>query len=354
MKKQKSNKRYLTIGLLVVAIVAIGGVAFGGENLKGLFRFKAFEQRAVLEKKVTPQFEFQQFDKGQFIPGALNALPITRGEFSKLIVQEMGVNPDPAIYTNCFSDTNGHWAENYICYLADSGVYNTTSPNFRPNDTLNRAEAAKIFTIAFDLTSLHVFSLYDDVPPHDWYTPYVNILAANGIPAEEIGDNFRPADTIQTGEAGHWINSVLGHLNDTTNPALMTRGGFIAIVVKSLNIPYSQMQATIPCGAAQGSEYEVHVCYLVSEGIIDSPSFPGPNSLILRAEAAKIFVQTFGLTMPGINDYAVYDDIAPSQWYTAYVNIVGMLNIPAEEIGEDFRPVESITKAETQAWLNNL
>ncbi len=358
MKKHKLKKKFILIGALAAVVLIVVAFSVTGESLMGkLFSVKPLKRvPSAVITETAKRSQIQKLGQIEKIPAALNNQAITRAEFSKLIVQKMGINPNPSIYTNCYpndAETIGHWAEAYICYLVDSGVYNNTQSYFRPNDALTRAEAAKLFTTAFDLASLQTFTLYGDVPTNAWYTGYTNVLAANGIPAEEIGDMFRPSDVMLTGETGQWINSVLSYSNDTTNTAQISRGGFAALILKNLNIPIASMQATVPCGHAQGSEFEMYICYLVNQNVL-SGNPTNPNTLINRAEAAKLFIQIFNLGMPGINNYSVYDDIQPSEWYTRYTNIVGMLNIPAEEIGQNFRPADSITKAETQAWLNNL
>jgi hypothetical protein len=45
--------------------------------------------------------------------------------------------------TGCFPDTNGHWAEQFICWLKDSGI-STGYPDgtFRPENTVTRGELA--------------------------------------------------------------------------------------------------------------------------------------------------------------------------------------------------------------------
>ena len=45
--------------------------------------------------------------------------------------------------TGCFTDTNGHWAETFICWMKDSGITSGTGGgNSSPNDYVTRAQMA--------------------------------------------------------------------------------------------------------------------------------------------------------------------------------------------------------------------
>lgn len=45
--------------------------------------------------------------------------------------------------TGCFTDTNGNWAETYICWLKDNGISNGyVDGTYRPNNYITRAEIA--------------------------------------------------------------------------------------------------------------------------------------------------------------------------------------------------------------------
>ncbi len=45
--------------------------------------------------------------------------------------------------TGCFNDTNGHWAETFICWMKDNGITTGTGGgNYSPNNNVTRAEMA--------------------------------------------------------------------------------------------------------------------------------------------------------------------------------------------------------------------
>ncbi|MCD8390610.1 MAG: S-layer homology domain-containing protein, partial [Firmicutes bacterium] len=85
-----------------------------------------------------------------------------------------------------FSDISGHWAEETIEKWADKDIISGyPDGTFLPDNTVTRAEFAKIITNAFDLENTNENTLtenpYDDVDEDAWYWQYVS-CAASYIP----------------------------------------------------------------------------------------------------------------------------------------------------------------------------
>lgn len=81
-------------------------------------------------------------------------------------------------YAETFSDIQGHWAEETIIKWQDKGIISGyPDGTFKPDNSVTRAELAKVLTIAFDLdkTNKDKMSLnkYSDVNENDWYYPYL-------------------------------------------------------------------------------------------------------------------------------------------------------------------------------------
>ncbi len=73
-----------------------------------------------------------------------------------------------------FTDTEGHWAQEQIEKWADKGlVSGYPDGTFKPDDTITRAEFAKIVALAFDLTDEDTLDEYNDLDEDTWYYPYV-------------------------------------------------------------------------------------------------------------------------------------------------------------------------------------
>jgi len=54
--------------------------------------------------------------------------------------------------TGCFTDTNGHWAETYICWMKDNGITSGTAPGiYSPEGNVTRAQMAVFFQKLYQL-----------------------------------------------------------------------------------------------------------------------------------------------------------------------------------------------------------
>ena len=60
--------------------------------------------------------------------------------------------PRAAASTGCFPDTDGHWAEEFICWMSDQGlVGGYPDGTFKPNNQVTRAELSVITSKTYDL-----------------------------------------------------------------------------------------------------------------------------------------------------------------------------------------------------------
>jgi len=58
-----------------------------------------------------------------------------------LIIILFVIVPKVSAATGCFPDTNGHWAETFICWLSDNGIAGGyPDGTFRPENGVTRAE----------------------------------------------------------------------------------------------------------------------------------------------------------------------------------------------------------------------
>ena len=102
-----------------------------------------------------------------------------------------------------FTDTIGHWAEVYIEEIASLSIVSGKSEGiFAPNDAITRAELTKIATKAFGISVAPVVNYmpFTDVATSSWYATYVTAAKESGI-VQGYGEDFRPNNTINRAEA---------------------------------------------------------------------------------------------------------------------------------------------------------
>ena len=134
--------------------------------------------------------------------------PINRAEFTKIIVdatrERQAIDACLALSSVFpFPDVPvGEWFAPYVCTARQFGIV-AGHPNgtFRPADSINTAEAAKIVVEAFDL----------DAPAQDgesWYQPYMQALESVGALPSSAQE---PGHLLTRGEMAEIIYKVMTH-----------------------------------------------------------------------------------------------------------------------------------------------
>ena len=101
-----------------------------------------------------------------------------------------------------------HWGRSYLDSFQQSG-YIDSAENFRPGDSVNRAEFSKMIVKVFDLSfETPQEQTFPDVSGDAWYYSYVETVAANNIVSGYENGLFGPADHVTREQAAKMI--VLG------------------------------------------------------------------------------------------------------------------------------------------------
>lgn len=89
------------------------------------------------------------------------------------------------------------WAAVAIMDLANKGIVSgRTTTEFAPNDSITRAEFAKILVGAFNLPIITASAGFADVADDAWYAPYVNTCYSAGIITGYDNTTFGPNDLV--------------------------------------------------------------------------------------------------------------------------------------------------------------
>ncbi len=115
-----------------------------------------------------------------------------------------------------FNDIAGHQYEEAILKLKDAGVLTGRGDgNFNPNDTLLRAEAAKVAAMFLgfseaDAAAAVATPVFDDVftgmGEHGWAVGWINLVAKEGLIVGDGTGKYNPGDVLQKNE---WITILL-------------------------------------------------------------------------------------------------------------------------------------------------
>ncbi len=162
------------------------------------------------------------YDNGNFGPDD----SLTRGQLAKIAVLAFGIELDSS-YDAGFADVDSNaWYAEYVNTAAKNGIVGGyTDSNgvatgyFGPDDTVNRAQAAKILVNAAGLaTDTTGAPHFDDVASGDWYYDYVETAYNNTVVDGYSNGNYGPADAVTRGQISKMtVNSQNPVVRDTTD-----------------------------------------------------------------------------------------------------------------------------------------
>lgn len=148
----------------------------------------------------------QGYSDGTFKPDQT----INRAELMKVLVAGQGIDPDESIYQNCFPDVTTDWYAKYVCYAKEQGwVAGYPDNTFKPDQTVNKAEASKMLAGAYGLSPAEEGeSEFNDVSSSDWFFGYIVTLTNIGV-IDANTSNYSPADGMNRGSTAEYIFRVL-------------------------------------------------------------------------------------------------------------------------------------------------
>lgn len=171
-----------------------------------------------------------------------------------------------------FTDTIGHWSEEYVEILYYQGIVEGREPTlFMPNEPITRAELTKIALMSFDYEIPGAAtSGFPDVAVGKWYAPIVTAAKRAGI-VEGYGDGtFRPGRSINRAEA-------------------------LKVFIKSSGVDRETDVIAPFADVYQEFWYAPFVNFAYGLNIVEGMTMYGmkifaPDSSITRAEAAKLSI----------------------------------------------------------------
>ncbi|MFR5887787.1 MAG: S-layer homology domain-containing protein, partial [Oscillospiraceae bacterium] len=118
--------------------------------------------------------------------------------------------------TNSYSDVAPTaWYNNAVSTLSRMGILGGYEDgSFRPNDSITRAEFAKIAVSFFEYEDISAENIFTDVAAGSWYESFVAVAAKLGLIEGYAGNVYRPNESITRAEACTIINRTLGRAPD--------------------------------------------------------------------------------------------------------------------------------------------
>jgi hypothetical protein len=133
---------------------------------------------------------------------------LTRAEAAKMIVLAAGLTVDESATTS-FSDVKADaWYTPYIAAAAKVGIINGyPDGTFNPGGEVTRAEIVKMITLAMGTGVADAFTTgFADDEGEQWYTSYVVCAVYDGIVNGYEDGTFRPHNSVKRSEAAKMIS----------------------------------------------------------------------------------------------------------------------------------------------------
>lgn len=127
----------------------------------------------------------------------------TRAEFASMIAKAMGYTDSDATGETRFTDVDAdQWYAGAITYCYDNGIILGYEDNtFKPTQTITRQEAASILKNAFNLNGSSSDKFPDDAKIANWAKANVYAVKHSSLMKGDADGNFRPTDTMTRAEA---------------------------------------------------------------------------------------------------------------------------------------------------------
>ncbi|CAI6061867.1 S-layer homology domain-containing protein [Cohnella sp. JJ-181] len=226
---------------------------------------------------------------------------LTRAQAAKIIVSALGL--DTANVTDPgFTDVpKGNFYYAYISALANQGIVEGYGNKFNPNDTLTRAQMAKMITLAYNLQPSDPQQLpFADVKPGDWFAKYVGALTENDITTGTTPTTFSPNESITRGQMAALVfrsEEKIGQeatISSITNDAMVTSKGTYTLTdeqkkwINPSNLPALQ-GAKISLSAKDNRIEQIERIELTAKGSVSTnPANPYANHVVLDGNGATV------------------------------------------------------------------
>ncbi|AWC27835.1 S-layer homology domain-containing protein [Bacillus cytotoxicus] len=207
------NKKFLKV---VASLTIMGGALFSAESLN----VKAESKPVVFHDVPQDHWAFEAIsDLGNagIIAGYGHGIfglgdDVTREQVAALIYRSIEGIEEKEEYENPYGDLDEHGSTLFleeILALTEMGIFQGDEQgNFRPKDTLTRAEMAQVIATAFDLEVKAPHS-FNDVPANSWAKDAISAVQSNQIAAGIGQGKFAPEMKVTREQYAQFLYNAL-------------------------------------------------------------------------------------------------------------------------------------------------
>lgn len=217
-----------------------------------------------------------------------------------------------------FSDVGrGHGNFQAIHSLSNVGlIKGYADQTFKPDKTINRAEALKVLIEArFDRTTIdqaldghrakrHRYVNLPDVALGDWFSPYVEVAYAHGIAKGYADNQFKPMNSINLAEGLKMILAAYG------------------IQPKGILSPSKLLYVN------SGDWFAPYFAYATEKNLLNANKFYHPAQVLTRGEFTEIVYRMNTIQAGHLTHYTQGNGVINSKEYTVTIPRLNIINQP--------------------------
>ncbi|NBC71929.1 S-layer homology domain-containing protein, partial [Paenibacillus sacheonensis] len=227
---------------------------------------------------------------------------LTRAQAAKIIVSALGLDTEKITDPGFKDVSKGNFYYKYISALANRGIIEGFGNKFSPNDTLTRAQMAKVIALAYKLQQSDTQQpSFADVKQGDWFAKYVGALTENDITTGTTPTAFSPNDSITRGQMAALVfrseertESRTTTISTITDDALVTSEGTYSLTdeqkkwINPSNL--AALQGAVIILTATGNRIEkMDRIELTAKGSASADSSnPYANHVVIDGHGAKV------------------------------------------------------------------
>ncbi|MGM0792363.1 MAG: S-layer homology domain-containing protein [Bacillota bacterium] len=131
---------------------------------------------------------------------------VTRAQAAKMLALALNLRTDHVKDPGFKDVSKNNWAYRYIAALAERGIIKGYGDQYKPNEPITRAQMAKIIALGYKFKESPLKDKrFQDVNPTDWYAGYLQPLIEKGITNGTTAKTYSPIETVSRGQMAAFI-----------------------------------------------------------------------------------------------------------------------------------------------------
>lgn len=205
MKKKNDNFNKIMASTITASVVASALVTVAPNAHAAAINFKDVQSNDFFYEAINSLHArniITGYEDGTFRPNET----VTRAQAAKIIALALNLDTtntkDPG-----FKDVRkNNWAYKYIAALANKGIIVGSDGEYKPNNPITRAQMAKVISLAYNFHAEDSQQIsFTDVSQDDWFKNDVGALVGNQITSGTTPTTFSPHKNVTRGQIAAFV-----------------------------------------------------------------------------------------------------------------------------------------------------